>query len=626
MPLKNVTLTVEFMAWDTANSVGKTGDSGNFTLKVIKDGTSGAATNSPAEIDATNCPGLYKLVLTATEMNGNCICLHGKSSTANVVLIPVQVATDQGVLPTAAPNASGGLPTYGTGAGQINVDGAGNVKADVTKWATATPNALISGRVDANPGALQASVITAASIATDAITAAKVADGAIDAATFAAGAINAAAIAADAITAAKIADGAIDAATFAAGAIDAAAIATDAIGSAELAASAVSEIQAAVAAGAVASVTGAVGSVTGNVGGNVVGSVASVTAGVTLAASAVQAIWDALTSALSTANSIGKLLVDNINATISSRLASASITLSGGAVTVGTNNDKTGYTASAVSDKTGYSLSAGGVQAIWDALTSALTAAGSMGKLLIDNINATISSRLASSSYTAPDNSTITTIATNLTTALARLGSWTGSGVNTVLGGIAALASKTATAPSDIGGTFNPATDSGEAIRDRGDAAWVTGSGGGGASIFTLSQVAATVAAATADSGTLTARKAATWSQQLTGLGNIGSRTKLYFTVKARASDADSAALIQIEETAGLIRLAGAAGTANQGTLLVNDATLGNITLSLVGAAAAQLTPGTTYIYDVKMLVSATATVLAAGSFRVQEAVTLATT
>lgn len=106
--------------------------------------------------------------------------------------------------------------------------------------------------------------------------------------------------------------------------------------------------------GAVGSVTGAVGSVTGNVGGNVVGSVASVTAGVTvttnndktgyaLSSAGIQAIWDALTSALTTVGSIGKLFVDNLNATVSSRLASASITLSGGAVTVGTNNDKTGY-------------------------------------------------------------------------------------------------------------------------------------------------------------------------------------------------------------------------------------------------------------------------------------------
>lgn len=73
--------------------------------------------------------------------------------------------------------------------------------------------------------------------------------------------------------------------------------------------------------GAVGSVTGAVGSVTGNVGGNVVGSVASVTAG----------------------------------------------------VTVTTNNDKTGY-----------GLSSAAVQAIWDALTSALTTVGSIGKKLAD--------------------------------------------------------------------------------------------------------------------------------------------------------------------------------------------------------------------------------------------------
>jgi hypothetical protein len=39
----------------------------------------------------------------------------------------------------------------------------------------------------------------------------------------------------------------------------------------------------------------------------------------------------------------GKIVGDNLNATVSSRLASASISLSAGAVTVGTNGDKTGY-------------------------------------------------------------------------------------------------------------------------------------------------------------------------------------------------------------------------------------------------------------------------------------------
>lgn len=51
-------------------------------------------------------------------------------------------------------------------------------------------------------------------------------------------------------------------------------------------------------------------------------------------------------------------------------------------------------------DKTGYGLSATAIQAIWDALTSALTTVGSIGKLLVDNINATISSR---SSHAAAD-------------------------------------------------------------------------------------------------------------------------------------------------------------------------------------------------------------------------------
>ena len=60
---------------------------------------------------------------------------------------------------------------------------------------------------------------------------------------------------------------------------------------------------------------------------------------------------------------------------------------------------------------------------------------------------------------------------------LDRLGAWTGTGVNTVLGAFKALLSKDASAPSDIGGTFDPATDSLEALRDRGDAAWITATG-----------------------------------------------------------------------------------------------------------------------------------------------------
>jgi hypothetical protein len=53
-----------------------------------------------------------------------------------------------------------------------------------------------------------------------------------------------------------------------------------------------------------------------------------------------------------------------------------------------------------VSDKTGFSLSTAGILAIWHQLTSAIVTAGTIGKLLVDNVNATISSR---SSHSAAD-------------------------------------------------------------------------------------------------------------------------------------------------------------------------------------------------------------------------------
>lgn len=86
----------------------------------------------------------------------------------------------------------------------------------------------------------------------------------------------------------------------------------------------------------------------------------------------------------------------------------------------------------------------------------------------LDNLDAAVSSRLATAGYTAPDNAGISTAAANSTTLLARLGAFTGSGVNTVLGFFQALFRKDASTPSDIGGTFNPATDSLETQQELG--------------------------------------------------------------------------------------------------------------------------------------------------------------
>lgn len=73
----------------------------------------------------------------------------------------------------------------------------------------------------------------------------------------------------------------------------------------------------------------------------------------------------------------------------------ASLAITGAFTATHASNDVRGITAATVSDKTGYSLSSAGVQAIWDAMTSALTVVGSIGKWLIDKLDVVVSTRAA---------------------------------------------------------------------------------------------------------------------------------------------------------------------------------------------------------------------------------------
>ncbi len=182
--------------------------------------------------------------------------------------------------------------------------------------------------------------------------------------------------------------------------------------------------------------------------------------------------------------------------------------------------------------KTGYALSSAGVQAIWDALTSALTTVGSIGKRIADNLDLTVSSRASQTSLDtlAGDTSTGITAIKNQTDQftfstggvdanVAAIGGDTtpagnlqidydGTGYNktnseifavTTLPSLesvlslyfSALTRKDAGLAGDIAsvfttinqdygsgaGAYDNTTDSVEAIRDRGDAAW-TGGGG----------------------------------------------------------------------------------------------------------------------------------------------------
>lgn len=122
--------------------------------------------------------------------------------------------------------------------------------------------------------------------------------------------------------------------------------------------------------------------------------------------------------------------------------------------------------------------------AIWDAATSSHTTAGTLGKAVADVLDDTgtsgvvlaadsvTSTALATSAVTEiqsglATSSALSTLQTDVTTVLARLGAFAGSGLNTVLGFFRALMRKDAAlTPSDVGGTYDNTTDSNEAVKD----------------------------------------------------------------------------------------------------------------------------------------------------------------
>lgn len=182
---KNVTgQKVTLFAFDATTNAPKTGDAANLTAYVSKD--DGAVTvlgdTSATEKDATNAPGVYEFDLTQAETNADKLLFTGKSSTANVKLVPKEYLTRSQYFADQSINSSGQV----TAASVVGAVGS------------------VTGAVGSVTGNVGGNV---------------------------AGSVG------------SIATGGIAAASFAAGAIDNAAIATDAIGSAELAATAVTEIQ-----------------------------------------------------------------------------------------------------------------------------------------------------------------------------------------------------------------------------------------------------------------------------------------------------------------------------------------------------------------------------------------------
>lgn len=95
----------------------------------------------------------------------------------------------------------------------------------------------------------------------------------------------------------------------------------------------------------------------------------------------------------------------------------AAVTGAVGSVTGAVGSVTAGVTVTTNNDKTGYGLSSAAVQAIWDALTSALTTVGSIGKWIVDKLDIAVSTRLATAGYTAPLDAAGTRTAVGLATA-----------------------------------------------------------------------------------------------------------------------------------------------------------------------------------------------------------------
>lgn len=136
-------------------------------------------------------------------------------------------------------------------------------------------------------------------------------------------------------------------------------------------------------------------------------------------------VWDVLETAIVTASTIGIKVKTNLDVVLSSGIqARLPAALVSGRMDSHVGSVVDGVLTAAkfaagafdavwtVATRTLTSLGAALVQEIWDRATSALTTVGSIGKLLVDNIDAAISSRLSAAGYTAPDNASIATILT----------------------------------------------------------------------------------------------------------------------------------------------------------------------------------------------------------------------
>ena len=569
------------------------------------------ATGGFVEVSSANMPGLYELGIPDAALASGAtwvvIMLFGVTNMAPVTLeieltsVDNQDSVRMGL--TALPNAnaasSNGLLTSGTGSNQLSTSSGLVTLAGVTHTGATIPTVTTTGTATnvTTVNGLASGVITATSIASNAITAAK--------------------------------------------------IATDAIGAAQLASDAVTEIQTGLAtptnitAGTITTVTNLTnaptnGDFTATMKTSITTAASSATPSVTvsdktgfsLSTAGIQAIWDRAVSNLTTASSIGKLIVDNLNATISgvmSRLGTptnADLATDIAAIQTDTNDIQTRLPSG---------LNSGNITAhVVSIANNAITAASiATNAIDADALAADAVTEIGTGiSVSAP---TVDDIDTKLT-AMHGSGAWTTAtgfatptdvddSTATVVASIGALNNLSAAQVWSYGSGRTLTSGAAPSVSD----IW-------NATTRTLTSPTPGSTTPPAVSGTqLAIKKATSFDVTVTGMTIPSNWSKVYWTVKSNTNDVDSAAVLQIVKTNGggagdgLLYLNGAAATghASEGSLTVDQAG-GNVTIAITDDYTALINGGT-YTSDFKVITSASkSTQLAVCPVVVDSAVTLA--
>ena len=335
-------------------------------------------------------------------------------------------------------------------------------------------------------------------------------------------------------------------------------------------------------------VNGSVASVTGNVGGNVSGSIASVVGAVGSVTGSVGSVTNGIGGDVS-----GKVLGGGAGTISGDGVRASSVSGSVASVTgsVGSVTGSVGSVAGNVSGDVNGKVLGGGASAISGAGVRADSVTGSVGSVTgaVGSVTGSIGS-ISGISFPTYFGSLVISASGIVSANAAQFGGTSTTGILTSTGVFAVPA--LANAPSVSGPTLAQIqaglfVDGGtNKLKVNADNS-VTASGGG---VTVYVTVPSPVAQASIVAAQITAVRGDTLQVTLPLMGTISTRSNLVFTVKVSSDDVDSAAIIQIAESGGLITLNGASASSSAwGSLSVTNATTGAVNLTLKGPATAQL-------------------------------------